>query len=79
MKLGIVLGYSGADMSLPFDRVLEKVLRLAAGAEPCANRRPRSSPWENRRIGVLHFEPIGRTAGTDAFYSASHGIKNPSL
>jgi alkanesulfonate monooxygenase SsuD/methylene tetrahydromethanopterin reductase-like flavin-dependent oxidoreductase (luciferase family) len=23
MKLGIVLGYSGADMSLPFDRVLE--------------------------------------------------------
>jgi hypothetical protein len=25
------------------------------------------------------FEPIGRTAGTDAFYSASHGIKNPSL
>jgi hypothetical protein len=25
MKLGIVLGYSGADMSLPFDRVLEKV------------------------------------------------------
>jgi hypothetical protein len=31
MKLGTVLGYSGADMSLPIDRVLEAATRLWFG------------------------------------------------
>ena len=34
MKLGTVLGYSGADMSLPIDRVLEAE-RLGFGSASC--------------------------------------------
>jgi hypothetical protein len=52
MKLGIVLGYSGADMSLPFDRVLEAE-RLGFDSIWTSDVRPLQA---NHAVGDLLFQ-----------------------